>query len=60
MPAHRLILVVAAVTVLMIAAVPAYGQGAALGSISGRVTDPTEAPVPDTSVTVTNTGTGTN
>ena len=36
----------------------AFGQGAALGSISGRVADPSQAPVPGAAVTVTNAGTG--
>ncbi len=36
----------------------AFGQGAALGSISGRVTDPSDAAVPEAAVTITNTGTG--
>lgn len=38
----------------------AFGQGAASGSISGRVTDPSEAPVPGASITVTNIKTGVN
>ncbi|MEN6606294.1 MAG: carboxypeptidase regulatory-like domain-containing protein, partial [Bryobacteraceae bacterium] len=45
-------------TVLLAAAISLYAQGGALGSISGRVTDPTSAPVPAASVTVTNTKTG--
>lgn len=36
----------------------ASGQAAALGSISGRVTDPSQAPIPDASITITNTRTG--
>ncbi|MCE5311170.1 MAG: carboxypeptidase regulatory-like domain-containing protein [Acidobacteriales bacterium] len=51
-------ILLAAVFVVLTAAVPAFGQGAALGSISGRVTDPSQAPVPDAGITVTNTKTG--
>jgi hypothetical protein len=36
----------------------AYGQGAALGAISGRVVDPSDAPVPGVTITVTNLLTG--
>jgi hypothetical protein len=36
----------------------AFGQGAAQGSISGRVVNPSQAPVPEATVTVTNAGTG--
>ncbi|MBI3470760.1 MAG: TonB-dependent receptor [Candidatus Solibacter usitatus] len=45
---------------LVCLAVPAlvYGQGAALGSISGRVTDPSQAAVPDAVITVANLKTG--
>jgi hypothetical protein len=35
-----------------------FGQGAALGSISGRVADPSQAPVPEATVTVSNVKTG--
>lgn len=35
-----------------------FGQGAALGTISGRVTDPSDAPVPGATVLVTNLSTG--
>ena len=52
--------IVAAFAASLITAVSAYGQGAGLGSISGRVTDPSQAPVPEASVVVTNTRTGTN
>lgn len=47
-----------AVVVLMVSATLAFGQGAALGAISGRVTDPSEAPIPGATVTVTNLATG--
>ncbi len=35
-----------------------FGQGAATGSISGRVSDPADAPVPNASVKITNSDTG--
>ena len=35
-----------------------FGQGAALSTISGRVTDPSDAPIPGATVTVTNLATG--
>jgi len=35
-----------------------FGQGAATGSISGQVTDPADAPVPNALVKATNVGTG--
>ncbi len=44
--------------VLLAATISLDAQGGALGSISGRVTDPSNAPVPEASVTVTNTKTG--
>jgi hypothetical protein len=43
---------------VLTAAIPAFGQGGALGSISGQVTDPSQAAVPDASVIVANTKTG--
>ncbi len=36
----------------------AFAQGAALGSISGRVVDPSQAPVPAATVTAVNDRTG--
>ncbi len=36
----------------------ASGQAAALGSIRGRVTDPSQAPIPDASITISHTRTG--
>jgi hypothetical protein len=48
------------VLVVLTAATPAFGQGAALGSISGRISDPSQAPVPDASITVANVKTGTS
>jgi hypothetical protein len=47
-----------AVIVVLTAAAPAFGQGATLGSISGRVADPSQAPVPDASISVANVKTG--
>jgi hypothetical protein len=35
-----------------------FGQGAALGTISGRVTDPSDSPIPGATITVTNLLTG--
>ncbi|MEN6603515.1 MAG: TonB-dependent receptor [Bryobacteraceae bacterium] len=35
-----------------------FGQGAALGTISGRVTDPSDSPIPGATITVTNLMTG--
>ena len=58
MSGRRSISLLAAVVVLLAAAVSAFGQGAALGSISGRVTDPSQAPVPDAGITVADTRTG--
>lgn len=46
--------------VLLTSAVSAFGQGAALGSISGRVSDPTQAPAPEATIVITNTKTGLN
>ncbi|MFN0169915.1 MAG: carboxypeptidase regulatory-like domain-containing protein [Bryobacteraceae bacterium] len=43
---------------LLLIADGAYGQGAALGSISGRIADPTQAPIADAAVTVANVKTG--
>jgi hypothetical protein len=54
------IVLLTAVLVLLTAAVPAFGQGAALGSISGRITDPSQAAVPDARIVVTDTKTGTS
>lgn len=51
----RLLAVV--IGVLMCATV-LFGQGAALGTISGRVTDPSDAPIVGTTITVTNLLTG--
>lgn len=48
----------AAVFLVLTAVIPAFGQGASLGSISGRVTDPSQAAVPDASIVVLNTKTG--
>lgn len=58
MSGNRSSSLLAAVFVLLTAAVSAFGQGAALGSISGRVSDPSQAPVPDASIAVVNTKTG--
>jgi len=52
--------VLAAVVIVLATAVPVFGQGAALGSISGRVADPSQAPVPDAGIIVTNVKTGTS
>ncbi len=46
--------------VLLATAACIYGQGGVLGSVSGRVLDPSEAPVPGASITVTNARTGVN
>ena len=51
-------ILVAAVFLVLTVAIPAFGQGGALGSISGRVMDPSQAPVPDASIAVINTKTG--
>jgi hypothetical protein len=45
MSRNRFHLLLLAAVVLLTFAVSAFGQGAALGSISGRVSDPTQAPV---------------
>jgi gamma-glutamyl:cysteine ligase YbdK (ATP-grasp superfamily) len=45
---------------LGLAAGSVFGQGAATGTISGRVTDPSDAPVAEAATTVTNTNTGVN
>ena len=52
--------VILAAIVLLATAVSAFGQGAALGSISGRVSDPSQAPVPDATILIINTKTGLN
>ena len=43
---------------LLLCATLLFGQGAALGTISGRVTDPSDAPIPGATVTVANLATG--
>ncbi len=43
---------------LFLAVVPSFGQGGMMGVISGHVTDPSGASIPQASVTVTNTDTG--
>lgn len=60
MSASRFNLLLLAAVVLLAAAVSAFGQGAALGSISGRVSDPSQAPVPDAAIIIANTKTGVN
>lgn len=50
----------AVVILLLAAAMAGFGQGGALGSISGRVVDPTQAAIPGASVSVANTKTGLN
>ncbi len=47
-----------AAAILLLCAASLFGQGAALGTISGRVTDPSDAPIPGAAVTVMNTQTG--
>lgn len=58
MPIGHVRSLLAAVFLLLTAVLPAFGQGASLGSISGRVTDPSQAAVPDASIVVLNTKTG--
>lgn len=50
------LLALAALT--LVCAASLLGQGAALGTISGRITDPSEAPIPGATVTILNTQTG--
>jgi outer membrane receptor protein involved in Fe transport len=50
--------VLAGVVGLLFCATLLFGQGAALGTISGRVTDPSDAPIPGATVTVSNLATG--
>lgn len=42
---------------LVLTTAPVYGQGSAFGTISGRVTDPTDAAIPEAAVTATNAAT---
>ena len=46
------------VVMLLVSSALLYGQGAALGAISGRVTDPSDAPIAGATIAVTNLGTG--
>jgi len=44
--------------VLLVFSALGYGQGAALGTISGRITDPSDAPIPGVAISAANLDTG--
>ena len=60
MSANRYLSALLIVIAFLMTADFAFGQGGALGSISGRVADPSQAAVPEASIIITNTNTGIN